>query len=49
MSEEAVRRMAQEADFNTAAQLVDLLAPRLDVSRAVVGYRLMGLGIILDI
>ncbi len=48
MPENVVRRMAREADFDTAAQLVDLLAPRFDVSRAVMGYRLMSLGIILD-
>lgn len=49
MPENVVRRMAREADFDTAAQLVDLLAPRFDVSRAVMGYRLMSLGIILDV
>jgi len=48
MPESVVRRMAREADFDTAAQLVDLLAPRFEVSRAVMGYRLMSLGIILD-
>lgn len=49
MPEALVRRMAADADFRTAAQLVDLLAPRFEVSRAVMGYRLMGLGIILDV
>jgi Zn-dependent peptidase ImmA (M78 family) len=52
MPEHVVRRMAREADFDTAAQLVDLLAPRFEVSRAVMSvmsYRLMSLGIILDV
>lgn len=49
MPEAVVRRMAAEADFDTAAQLIDLLAPRFEVSRAVMGYRLMSLGIILDV
>jgi len=49
MPEGAVRRMAREADFDTAAQLVDLLAPRFEVSSAAMSYRLMSLGIILDI
>lgn len=49
MPEAVVRNMAAEADFATAAQLVDLLTPRFDVSRAVMAYRLMGLGIILDV
>lgn len=49
MPEATVRHMAAEADFDTAAQLVELLAPRFEVSRAVMGYRLMSLGIILDV
>lgn len=49
MPEAVVRTMAAEADFATAAQLVDLLAPPFEVSRAVMGYRLMSLGIILDV
>jgi Zn-dependent peptidase ImmA (M78 family) len=49
MPEHVVRRMAREADFDTAAQLVDLLAPRFEVSAAVMSYRLMSLGIILDV
>jgi Zn-dependent peptidase ImmA (M78 family) len=49
MPEGAVRRMAREADFDTAEQLVDLLAPRFKVSTPVMGYRLMSLGIVLDI
>lgn len=49
MPEGPVRRMTAEADFRTAAQLVDLLAPRFEVNRAVMGYRLMSLGIVLDI
>jgi Zn-dependent peptidase ImmA (M78 family) len=46
--EAMVRRMAAEADFETGQQLVDLLAPRFEVSRAVMGYRLMSLGIVMD-
>ncbi len=49
MPEGAVRRAAREADFGTAAQLVGLLAPRFEVSASVMSYRLMGLGIILDV
>ena len=49
MPETVVRAMAAEADFATAAQLVDLLAPRFEVSAAVMGHRLMSLGIILDV
>lgn len=49
MPEGPVRRMAAEADFRTAAHLVDLLAPRFEVSRAVMGYRLMHLGIVMDV
>jgi Zn-dependent peptidase ImmA (M78 family) len=49
MPEGAVRAMAVEADFRTSAQLVELLASRFEVSRTVMGYRLMGLGIILDV
>lgn len=45
----AVRRAALEADFRTASQLVDLLAPRFGLTPAVMGARLMGLGIILDV
>ncbi|MEU0787591.1 ImmA/IrrE family metallo-endopeptidase [Streptomyces sp. NPDC006173] len=47
--ETAVRRAAVEADFRTAAQLVDLLAPRFDLTRSTMAARLMGLGIILDV
>lgn len=49
MPEPVVRRMAAEADFDTAGHLVDLLAPRFEVSRAVMNYRLMSLGVILDV
>lgn len=44
-----VRRMAAEADFDTGDQLVDLLAPRFELSRTAMAYRLMVLGVILDI
>ena len=43
-----VRRMAIEADARTAGQLLDLLAPRFEVTRTVMAARLMGLGIIND-
>ena len=41
-----VRRMAVEADARTADQLLDLLTPRFEVTRAAMASRLMGLGII---
>lgn len=44
-----VRRMASEADFDTGHQLVDLLAPRFELSRTAMTYRLMSLGVILDV
>jgi Zn-dependent peptidase ImmA (M78 family) len=47
--ESVVRRMAVEADFTTAAQLVDLLAPRFGLTEAAMAYRLMSLGVILDV
>lgn len=47
--EGAVRRAAAEADFRTAAQLVDLLAPRFELTVTAMTYRLMSLGIILDV
>jgi Zn-dependent peptidase ImmA (M78 family) len=47
--EAVVRRMAQEAHFRTAAQLVDLLAPRFELTRAAMAYRLMSLGVIVDV
>ena len=47
--ENVVRRMTGEADFDTAAQLIDLLAPRFELSPAAMSYRLMSLGIILDV
>lgn len=46
--ESTVRRMAQEADSRTAAQFVDILAPRFGVTASVMSYRLMNLGIIVD-
>lgn len=47
--EGTVRRMAAEADFRTAGQLVDLLAPRFGLTRTMMSVRLMGLGVILDV
>lgn len=44
-----VRRMAAEADVATAAELVGLLAPRFGLTEAAMGYRLISLGIILDV
>lgn len=41
-----VRRMAVEADARTEDQMLDLLAPRFEVTRALMAARLMGLGII---
>lgn len=46
--EPIVRRMVAEADFQTAGQLVELLAPRFGVSHSVMSYRLMALGIVMD-
>lgn len=46
VSEPVVRRMAAEADFDTSDQLVDLLTPRFGVTRTVMAYRLLSLGII---
>jgi Zn-dependent peptidase ImmA (M78 family) len=46
--ESAVRRLAAEAQFDTAAQLVGILAGRFELSPAVMGYRLMSLGVIVD-
>lgn len=47
--EAVVRRMAVEADARTAAQLLDLLTPRFEVTRTVMAARLMNLGIIADV
>lgn len=47
--EGTVRRMAAEADFRTAAQLVDLLAPQFGLTRMMMAVRLMTLGVILDV
>lgn len=47
--ETAIRHAAIKADFRTAAQLVDLLAPRFDLTVPAMAARLMGLGIILDV
>lgn len=46
--EPIVRRMAAEADFQTARQLVELLAPRFEMSHGAMSYRLMALGIVMD-
>ena len=46
--EGVVRRMAAEADFATASELVALLAPQFGLTEATMGYRLISLGIILD-
>ena len=46
VSEPVVRRMVAEADFDTSDQLVDLLTPRFGVTRTVMAYRLLSLGII---
>jgi Zn-dependent peptidase ImmA (M78 family) len=46
--EAVVRRMAAEARFDTAAQLVGILAGRFELSPAVMSYRLMSLGIVMD-
>lgn len=46
--EKEVRKAAAEAEFGTAAELVDLLANRFGMSRAAMGYRLMALGIVMD-
>jgi Zn-dependent peptidase ImmA (M78 family) len=46
--EGAVRRAAAEVLFETGAQLVKILAGRFELSPAVMGYRLMSLGIIVD-
>lgn len=46
--ESIVRRMAAEADFQTGRQLVELLAPRFEMSHAAMSYRLMALGVVMD-
>lgn len=46
--EQVVRRMAAEAQFGTARELVRLLADRFEVTEAAMGYRLMSLGIVMD-
>jgi Zn-dependent peptidase ImmA (M78 family) len=46
--ESIVRKMAAEADFRTARQLVELLAPRFEVADGAMSYRLMMLGIVMD-
>ncbi|MEU1071888.1 MULTISPECIES: ImmA/IrrE family metallo-endopeptidase [unclassified Streptomyces] len=48
MPEAAVRRHAADTQFETAAQLVTILADQFDVSEMVMGYRLLTLGIIGD-
>lgn len=46
--EAVVRQMAAEADFRTSRQLVDLLAPRFEMTDGAMGYWLMALGIAMD-
>ena len=46
--EPIVRKMAAEADFQTGRQLVELLAPRFEMSHGAMSYRLIALGIIMD-
>jgi Zn-dependent peptidase ImmA (M78 family) len=46
--EPIVRRMAAEADFRTARQLVELLAPRFEMTGGAMSYWLMALGIVMD-
>jgi Zn-dependent peptidase ImmA (M78 family) len=46
--EPIVRRMAAEADFRTARQLVELLAPRFEMTLGAMSYWLMALGIVMD-
>lgn len=46
--EPIVRKMAAEADFQTARELVDLLAPRFEMTERAMSYRLMALGIAMD-
>lgn len=46
--EPAVRRLAREVSWEVSSQLVDKLAERFKLSRGVMGYRLMSLGITLD-
>lgn len=47
--EAIVRRMAAEADFDTPAQLVDLLAPRFEMTTTAMAYRLITLGVMVDL
>jgi Zn-dependent peptidase ImmA (M78 family) len=46
--EPIVRRMAAEADFRTSRQLVELLAPRFEMTDGAMSYWLMALGIVMD-
>lgn len=47
--EAVVRRLAKEVEADTAAQLVDFLAPRFELTRTAITYRMMSLGITLDV
>lgn len=47
--EPEVRRAAADAGCSTGAELVDVLADRFGLSCAVMGYRLMTLGVVMDI
>jgi Zn-dependent peptidase ImmA (M78 family) len=46
--EAIVRRMATEVDFHTSRQLVELLAPRFEMTGGAMSYWLMALGIVMD-
>ncbi|MFE2562998.1 ImmA/IrrE family metallo-endopeptidase [Streptomyces mirabilis] len=47
--ENLVRKAVAEAEFGTAAELVEILADRFEMSRAAMGYRLMTLGVVMDL
>lgn len=47
--ETLVRKALAEAEFTTAAELVEILAGRFEMSRMAMGSRLMALGIVMDI
>jgi Zn-dependent peptidase ImmA (M78 family) len=47
--ESVVRRVAAETDFTTSAELVGLLASTFGLTEGAMTYRLMSLGIILDV
>jgi Zn-dependent peptidase ImmA (M78 family) len=47
--EATVREVVADASFATSAELVGILAERFQMSTAAMGYRLMMLGIVMDI